>query len=158
MSEIGFPDAVVTAEIPVRFAETDLMGVVHHSAYIVWFEVGRVGWMSAAGVKYTEISDAGCHLAVTGIQSSYRVSCTFGDTVRIATHLARLRSRQLSFEYEISHATTGALLVTGRSDHVCVDLDGRTTRLPHDIFKRLQSGARALVSAVDHSADQVAEQ
>lgn len=144
MSENGFPDAVVTTEIAVRFAETDLMGVVHHGAYIVWFEVGRVGWMAAAGVEYTEIAAAGCHLAVTGIQSAYRASCTFGDTVRIATHLSRLRSRQLSFEYEIRHAATDVLLVTGSSAHVCVDLDGRTTRLPHDIFKRLQSGARAL--------------
>ncbi|MDQ3247886.1 MAG: acyl-CoA thioesterase, partial [Chloroflexota bacterium] len=35
-------DSPVALDIGVRFAETDLMGVVHHSSYIVWFECGRV--------------------------------------------------------------------------------------------------------------------
>jgi acyl-CoA thioester hydrolase len=36
------PHATVTVTVDVRFAETDAMGVVHHAAYIVWLEMGRV--------------------------------------------------------------------------------------------------------------------
>lgn len=136
--------AVVTADIPVRFAETDLMGVVHHSAYIVWFEVGRVAWMEAVGVPYAEISQMDRHLAVTGMNVSFRAAATFGDTVRIFTRLTQLRSRQISFSYEICNLATGALLVTGASDHICVDVDGRTARLPQSILERLQHGASIL--------------
>ena len=31
----------VDTRIRVRYQETDNMGVVHHSNYIVWFEIGR---------------------------------------------------------------------------------------------------------------------
>ena len=67
-------NAVVTVDVDVRFAETDSMGVVHHANYVVWFEVGRVAWMKAAGMPYTEIAASGHHLAVTAIHAEYRAS------------------------------------------------------------------------------------
>ncbi|MEZ4608120.1 MAG: hypothetical protein R2865_15350 [Deinococcales bacterium] len=33
------------AYVRVRYAETDKMGVVHHSSYVLWLEVGRVEWL-----------------------------------------------------------------------------------------------------------------
>ena len=38
---------VFEAQLRVRYAETDQMGVVYHSNYIVWFEVGRVEFCRA---------------------------------------------------------------------------------------------------------------
>ncbi len=139
--------ATVSIDIPVRFAETDLMGVVHHAAYLVWFEIGRVAWMSEAGMPYTEIADSGHHLAVTGIDVAYRAAARFGDVVRVNTQLARLRSRQVSFDYEICNAADGTVLATGRSDHICVDLDGRMAKVPPHILARLQDGAAKLANA-----------
>ena len=37
---------VYETQLRVRYAETDQMGVVYHSNYIVWFEVGRVEMLS----------------------------------------------------------------------------------------------------------------
>ena len=144
MSHAELPEAAVSTEIAVRFAETDLMGVVHHGAYIVWFEVGRVAWMDAAGMPYREIAQGGNHFAVTGIHATYRSSATFGDILRIQTRLIKLRSRQVSFAYEVSHCDSAELLVTGSSDHICVDLDGRMAKLPQPILDRLWEGANAL--------------
>ena len=144
MSNAELPTAAVSTEISVRFAETDLMGIVHHGAYIVWFEVGRVAWMDAVAMPYREIAQGGNHLAVTGISATYRASATFGDVLRIQTRLTKLRSRLVSFAYEISHRDRAELLVTGSSDHVCVDLNGRTSKLPQPILERLWEGANAL--------------
>jgi acyl-CoA thioester hydrolase len=141
----GLPDAVVAVDLDVRFAETDLMGVVHHASYVVWFEVGRVAWMKAAQMPYAEIAAGGHHLAVTAIHAEYRASARFGDTVRISTRLAKLRSRQVEFRYELRHAATNALLVTGSSEHICVDLAGRMAKIPPEVLERLQQGAAALV-------------
>ena len=77
------------------------MGVVHHSAYVVWFEVGRVAWMDAAGMPYAEVAAGGHHFAVTGIQVEYRTAAHFGETVTVVSRLARLRSRQVAFAYEV---------------------------------------------------------
>ncbi|HXF62447.1 MAG TPA: thioesterase family protein [Caldilineaceae bacterium] len=139
--------AAVPLELTVRFAETDLMGVVHHSAYIVWFEAGRVAWMEAAGVPYAEIAAGGHHFAVTGVQAEYRAAARFGHAVRVVTWLARLRSRQVAFRYEVRHAQSDELLATGVSEHICVDLEGRMAKIPQAVVERLRAGALRLADA-----------
>jgi acyl-CoA thioester hydrolase len=141
--------AVVAVDVVVRFAETDLMGVVHHASYVVWFEIGRVGWMKAAGMPYTEIAASGHHFAVTGIQAAYRAPARFGDTVQIHTRLAKLRSRQIEFAYELRNLADNALLATGVSEHICVDLEGRMAKIPQTIVERLLAGAASLAHAPD---------
>jgi acyl-CoA thioester hydrolase len=140
--------AAVPLALTVRFAETDLMGVVHHSAYVVWFEAGRVAWMEAAQLPYAEIVAGGNHFAVTGIQVEYRAAARFGHAVQVVTRLARLRSRQLAFSYEVRHAQSGELLATGMSEHVCVDLAGRMAKIPETVIQRLRAGAGRLAAGV----------
>ena len=136
--------ATVPLELAVRFAETDLMGVVHHSTYIIWFEAGRVAWMTAAGMPYAEVAATGHHFAVTAIHAEYRAAARFGDVVRVITRLTRLRSRQVAFAYDVRHAVTDERLATGSSEHICVDLDGRMAKIPEDVVARLMAGAERL--------------
>jgi acyl-CoA thioester hydrolase len=138
--------AAVPLDLTVRFAETDLMGVVHHSSYVVWFEAGRVAWMTAAGMPYAEFARTGHHFAVTAIHAEYRAAARFGDVVRVITRLTRLRSRQVAFSYEVRHATTDERLALGSSEHICVDLDGRMAKIPEEIVARLVSGAEELAA------------
>ena len=70
-------------EIEVRYKETDQMGVVHHSNYLVWFELARTHHCRAAGMAYREIEDAGYWLMVTGVQLRYRGGARYGDRVRV---------------------------------------------------------------------------
>ena len=132
---------VVPLDITVRFAETDQMGVVHHSEYVVWFETGRIAWMEAAGMPYTEIAGAGFNFAVTDLQCRYRNAIRFGDAVQVVTRLASLRSRQIEFVYEICNPQTGAVYADGHTRHTCVDDEGRMTRVPDWIAGRLVGNA-----------------
>ncbi len=143
----AWAQAQVPLDLAVRFAETDLMGVVHHSSYVVWFEAGRVAWMEAAGMPYAEVAAMGHHFAVTGIQVEYRAAARFGDVVRIISRLTRLRSRHVAFAYEVRNAATNERLATGASEHICVDLDGRMAKIPGEVIRRLQAGAARLVAA-----------
>ena len=143
----GWARAAVPLELAVRFAETDLMGVVHHSSYVVWFEAGRVAWMAAAGMPYPEVAATGHHFAVTAIHAEYRAAARFGDVVRVVTRVARLRSRQVNFVYEVRHAISDELLATGSSEHICVDLAGRMAKIPEMVIARLAAGAERLASA-----------
>jgi acyl-CoA thioester hydrolase len=136
--------AAVPLDLTVRFAETDLMGVVHHSSYVVWFEAGRVAWMEAAGMPYAEVAGTGHHFAVTAINVEYRAAARFGDVVRIISRLTRLRSRQVAFGYEVRNAITDERLATGSSEHICVDLDGRMAKIPEDVIARLLVGVERL--------------
>ena len=41
----------------MRYAETDQMGVVYHSNYVIWFEVGRVELMRQLGFTYRDMEE-----------------------------------------------------------------------------------------------------
>lgn len=149
--ESAHMDAGVAAHITVRFAETDLMGVVHHSVYAVWLEIGRIAWLEAAGVPYTEIAAGGNHFAVTSLSAQYRSPARFGDVVRIVTRLQELRSRQVSFTYELRRAADDALLATAATEHICVDLSGQMQRIPARIGERMLGAATMLSDAANRT-------
>jgi acyl-CoA thioester hydrolase len=133
------PGAIqVPLDITVRFAETDAMGVVHHSAYIVWFEAGRIAWLAAAGMPYAAIAEAGYNFAVTEVSAQYRAAVRFGDPVQVVTTLTDLRSRRIAFAYEVRHVETHQRFATGHSSHICVDNHGRTVKVPEWVMDRLQ--------------------
>ena len=53
-----------TEMMRVRFAETDLMGIVHHASYLLYCELGRVEWLRKRGVTYADWAAKGVHLPV----------------------------------------------------------------------------------------------
>lgn len=124
------------------------MGVVHHGAYVIWFEIGRVAWMAAAGMPYAEVAASGHHFAVTGLHVNYRTACRFGERVRLVTTLTKLRSRQVEFSYTLYNDGTDGLLATGATEHICVDLTGQMAKIPETVIERLQAGAARLAAAL----------
>jgi acyl-CoA thioester hydrolase len=132
-------------DLSVRFVETDGMGVVHHSNYLVWFEAARVHWMDVAGVPYAEVAAGGNHFAVTAAGIEYRASARFGDVVRVTAALSQLRSRQVRFEYVVENVASGALLATGFTQHICVDVAGHMAKIPPAILDRLLQGIKQLL-------------
>lgn len=125
-------NATFTLDVVVRFAETDAMGVVHHGAYVIWFEAARVAWMAAMGIPYAQFAAGGHHFAVTGMQIGYRRNCRFGDPVQVRVALKSVRSRQVAFAYEVF--ASGVLIAEGVTEHICVDLDGRSAKIPAHVM------------------------
>jgi len=123
----------------VRYAETDQMGVVHHSVYLVWFELARTRLCALSGFHYAEIEKMGYLLMVTGVEVRYRRPARYGDTVEVVCWNAHMGSRGLRFAYEVRRA--GEVLVTGTSEHVWVEAaGGRPCRAPEAVagpFRRL---------------------
>lgn len=118
------------SELRVRFAETDKMGVAHHSAYVVWLEAARIEWLRSIGLSYRQLDSEGVSLPVSGIEISYRRAGYFDDTLRIGTELTTARSRRIEFRYRVERPLDGALLATGRTVHTPTDREGRAVRLP----------------------------
>ncbi len=134
----ALPAPAFALDLTVRFAETDAMGVVHHSAYVIWMEAARVAWMEAAGLPYAEIAAGGHHLSVTALRGEYRAPARFGQVVRVQVTVSQLRSRQISFAYVVTNAATGQLLMTGSTEHICVDSTGKMARIPEAVVARFQ--------------------
>ena len=117
-------------EFRVRYAETDQMGVVYHTNYLVWCEVGRTDFIRARGMSYAEMERAGVGLAVSELSARFHSGARYDDLVRVRTTLAEIRSRGLTFDYVITRVETGQRLVTARTALVSIDASGRPVALP----------------------------
>ena len=124
------PIHVAETEIHVRYAETDAMGVVHHAAYIVYFEEGRSHLMRAMGSNYADIEASGYQLPVTEVNARYSDAAKYGDIVAIRAWIEQARSRQLTFGYELFVGEERKPVVKGYTRHVWTDCDGNVTREP----------------------------
>ena len=117
------------ATIRVRYAETDKMGVVYHSNYIIWFEVGRVEMLRSFGFTYKEMESLDdTHLPVVEVRCRYKAPALYDDEVIIRTHLKNVRDGLIHFFYEAVRASDKTLLAEGETVHLV--LDGKGNRKP----------------------------
>jgi acyl-CoA thioester hydrolase len=117
--------------VRVRYAETDQMGVVYYSNYLVWMEVGRVEYCKAAGFNYKDMeAQDGVLLAVAAVQCRYSFPARFDDEVIIKTWVAEANSRMVTFGYEMRLAETDVKLAEGETKHIFVSRDLKPCRMP----------------------------
>ncbi len=121
---------IIETEFPVRYAETDAMGVVHHAAYLVYFEEGRSQFMRELGNDYANIENQGYRLPVTEVGMRYLGSLRYGDRVKIRTWIEENRSRRIRFAYQVVDYNNATNLVSGFTQHVWTDHSGKVTRAP----------------------------
>ena len=127
------PDESYTIEFRVRYGETDRMGVVYHAEYLAWCEMGRTEYIRSLGMSYAEMERRGVPLVVAEANIRYLAPAKYDDTVRVATVLAQLGSRGLTFDYVITNADSGQRLATASTKLVALDASGRATTIPADI-------------------------
>lgn len=132
-----------SVEFRARYAETDQMGVVYHSHYLVWCEVGRTDYIRRLGMPYAELERQGMLLAVSEATLRYLGSAKYDDLVRVETSVGNVRSRTITFDYRIVNADTGAELVTGSTTLISLDRAGRPVALPAEFRERLVHGVPA---------------
>ena len=120
----------VESAFHVRYAETDNMGIVHHSTYLVYFEEGRSQYMRDMGSDYARVEESGFQLPVTEAHMRFSGSLRYGQKVRVRAWIAESLSRRLTFAYEIAAGDDPEVLVAGFTRHVWTDGEGKVTRLP----------------------------
>jgi acyl-CoA thioester hydrolase len=115
----------------VRYAETDKMGVVYHSNFVIWFEVGRVELLRQLGFQYSEMETADdCHIPVVDLRVRYKSPAQYDDEIVVRTEIKNVRSSLLHFSYEVFREADRTLLATGETMHIIVNSKLERTALP----------------------------
>jgi acyl-CoA thioester hydrolase len=119
--------ATLTGEMRfrVRYAETDKMGVVYNSNYLIWFELGRVELMRDLGYCYRDLENDGYMLPVVETTCRFKDSAAYDDEILIRTRISRLRHSLIQFDYAVYRSEDFALLATGSSTHFVTGRDKR---------------------------------
>jgi acyl-CoA thioester hydrolase len=131
---------VAESHVRVRYAETDQMGVVYHSNYFIWFEIGRVELMRQLGFPYRDIEqNDGLFIAVADARCRYKAPARYDDEVIVRTHLKNVRESVVHFGYELVRASDGALLAEGETTHIVTDKQMKTARLPEKYLQAFRA-------------------
>jgi acyl-CoA thioester hydrolase len=122
-------------EIRVRYAETDKMGIVHHSNYLIWFEAARSEFCRSRGFSYKEMEEQDNALMVVAESYvRYKSPAFYEDVLTVRTQVAEVRSRSIRFIYEIVRESDGTLLAEGETLHLVTDENKKVKLIP-DVYK-----------------------
>jgi acyl-CoA thioester hydrolase len=121
-----------SVELRVRYCECDPMGVVHHTVYPVWFEIGRTELLRSTGRTYRDMEEAGILLAVVKLEVTYRQPARYDDVLVLRTELVRVGAVKVEHSYELCRGDD--VLVTGSTVLACLDRDGRARALPEGML------------------------
>ncbi|MFQ3543223.1 thioesterase family protein [Halobacillus rhizosphaerae] len=110
---------VTETPIKVRYQETDMMGVVYHANYLVWFEMGRTDFIEGLGFKYYEIENQGVVSPVVDATVQFKTPVRYGEDVHVLTWLEAYDGLRITYGYKVVHES-GDIAVTGQTQHVIV--------------------------------------
>lgn len=133
--------------IQVRYQETDMMGVVYHANYLIWFEIGRTAFLEDLGFKYHEIEKQGVVSPVMDASVSFKHPVRYGDDVSVNTWVDEYDGLRITYSYQVQHAT-GEIAVEGQTKHVIVKKDNFR---PVSIRRNFPEWHHAYLSALETS-------
>ena len=123
------------AHVTVRYAETDMMGIVYHANYLPWFEVARTQLLREQGFPYRQLETDGYRIPVLEVSAKYLRPALYDDTLTITATIREKPLLRIRIDYEVRRGEE--LLATGQSAHAFCDLQGRPTRPPPAFVARM---------------------
>lgn len=130
------------SKVVVRYAETDQMGIVHHSHYPVWYEVARTDFIKKIGLTYTEMERMGIMLPLLDLRCRYLRPAYYEDVLQVEARISALRRVKMEFSYTIRRNGDDRPLNTGSTMHGIVDKNMKPINLEQNfpqIYTKLAS-------------------
>lgn len=109
------------SHITVRYAETDQMGIAHHSVYPIWYEVARTDLIKKLGMTYSEMEASGVMLPLTDMESHYHQVAKYEDELMVRARVDAMSAARIRFSYEVFRAGEDRPINTGSTSHGIVD-------------------------------------
>jgi acyl-CoA thioester hydrolase len=109
-------------EVRVRYAETDQMGVVYHSNYLNYLELGRVEWLRSLGYSYAELEKKGVLLPVVHANLNYRFPARYDELIRVETEVSSIGKSSIEFSSQL-YNENDALVLEGKIKLVCLNAE-----------------------------------
>jgi acyl-CoA thioester hydrolase len=109
-----------------------MMGVVHHSNYIQYFELARIEYLRRRGLDYSSWVKMGFHLPVIEVAVRYKKPAYLDDLLTVEARLTTLSRVKVGFEYRVLRDGPEGeqLLATGATMLACVGDDHAPCRMP----------------------------
>jgi acyl-CoA thioester hydrolase len=125
-------------EIRVIYADTDAMGIVYHTNYIKWFEIGRTELLRSIGIVYAEVESQGYNMPLTEAYCHYLLPAKYDQIIILETEMEYLKRASMKFNYTLWDEGKEKVLVEGYTVHACTNNLGKIVRFPSFIVKKIE--------------------
>lgn len=132
----------------VQYYETDMMGIVHHSNYIRYFETARTELIRRAGMPYEKIEELGVLIPILGVSAEYKTPAVYDELISISCRFNKLANASFELVYEVRNAETGELHARGWSRQAFTDKNFKPVAIRKaapevsEVFSRLYEDSR----------------
>ena len=123
-----------TISIVPRYVETDRGGVVHHSIFPVWFEMGRTELLRVNGLVYKDLEAAGVFFVVAELHIKYRRPAFYDEELRLETTCSKVTAGKVEHTYRLTRRENSLLLAEGSSILACIDANKKVRRIPEFMY------------------------
>ena len=108
-------------QIEVRFSEVDIMNVVWHGSYPLYFEDAREAFGKKYDLAYQRYIDEKVFAPIVELNIKYRRPLTYGMKPIVRITYVPTEAAKVIFDYEIVDPDDGTVFVTARSIQVFMD-------------------------------------
>jgi acyl-CoA thioester hydrolase len=113
------------------------MGIVYHTNYIRWFEIGRTELFREVGVVYKDVEGEGFNLPLTQAYCHYHLPARYDDLLLLETGIDFIKRASIKFVHRIWDEDHQNMLTEGYTVHACTDRAGKVIRIPALITDKL---------------------
>src|SRR6266704_4987970 len=116
----------------VRYPEADPMGVVHHSRFFQYFEMGRVELLRASGISYAQLEMEGVLFGVVKVECRYKAPARYDDELTLLTKIVKKTHVRIDHEYVLRRENT--MIALASTTIACVDRQGNLREIPGEVL------------------------
>ena len=127
-------------KITVRYAETDQMGIVHHSVYPIWYEAARTEAVKKIGMTYSSIEKNGVMMPLVELNCKYNMPAEYENVLTITVEIAKLTPARIVFNYQVFKHGIEKPINTGSTIHAWVGKDLKPINLKKqypEVFEKI---------------------
>jgi len=122
----------------VRFADTDMQGIVFNGNYLTYYDVAWTEYFRALGLTWQDLIGLGADTVLARTTMEFKAPARFDQILEIYTRVSKIGNTSLTFEFEIYASGDERLIGTASSLYVCIDPETlRPVRVPDALRSRI---------------------
>lgn len=144
---------ITETRIDVRYPDCDMMGIVHHAVYPVWYEAARMDFFSQMGFSFSEMHARGINPPLVNLELHYKSPVRYPGTVTVRTRMTFCAPKKLELSYEVWPENSDTPAARAVSFHIWTGPDMKSL----DLEQNLPEIYARILAASDRSQPNIPE-
>jgi acyl-CoA thioester hydrolase len=130
-------DYKTTADVQLRFADTDALGHINNANYLSYLEIARLVYLKdvLGAVETKQFS-----VIVARVEIDYRSPAFHYESLVVGIRVLELGGASMLMDYRIEEKKTKRLVAQAKTVMVCYDyLEGKPKRWPDEVREKVEA-------------------